>query len=179
MTIEPLDGGRRARITLDWQDPRPISDKNPLISSRVDIGVFADNGVHDSAPAILSWYFPPEELRRYATGPDGAPRIESIDYASPERAGTYVDPMLLPRAAWRDDYAYAADGTPLGWTRTRAGGGTDGYTPSGDRILLRTADGTPRRAAAVAYPLRRTADGTLVVEERDAGRLVGFGPGPP
>ena len=36
--------------------------------------------------------------------------------------------MLLPRAAWRDDYAYAADGTPLGWTRTRAGDGSDSYT---------------------------------------------------
>ena len=68
--IEPQDGGRRARITLDWHDPFRISEDNPVISSRVDIGVFAHNGAHDSAPALLSWYCPPES-RTYAPGPDG------------------------------------------------------------------------------------------------------------
>ena len=66
--IEPAADGRSARITLDWQEPFRISDDNPLTSARVDIGVFASNGVHDSAPAILSWYFPPEEARQLRRG---------------------------------------------------------------------------------------------------------------
>ena len=108
--IEPAADGASARITLDWQEPFRISEDNPLTSSRVDIGVFANNGVHDSAPAILSWYFPPEEARRYAAGPDGAPRIASIDYAA--RPAAYADPMLIARADWRDDYHYAAGRQP-------------------------------------------------------------------
>ena len=71
--IEPLDGGRRARITLDWHDPFEISEEVPLVTSRVDIGVFAANGVHDSAPAILSWYFPPDASRTWETGPGRRP----------------------------------------------------------------------------------------------------------
>ena len=119
--------------------------------------------MHDSAPAILTWYFPPEEPRSYASGPDGPPRIAAIDYAGP--AGpAYADPMLMPRADWRDDYAYAADGTPLGWTRTR-GGAHRRLPRAGERILTRDPDGTPRRTAAVSYRLRRTDDGRLLVEE--------------
>ena len=120
MTIEPLDGGREARITLDWHEPFRISEDNPLVSSRVDIGVFADNGAHDSAPAILSVFFPPHEARRYEPGPDGVPRIAAIDHAA--RPEVYADPLLLPRADWRDDFHYAADGALTGWTRSRAGG---------------------------------------------------------
>ena len=67
--IEPAADGASARITLDWHEPFRISEDNPLTASRVDIGVFANNGVHDSAPAILSWYFPPEEARTYAAIP--------------------------------------------------------------------------------------------------------------
>ena len=120
--IEPAEDGASARITLDWQEPFRISEDNPLTASRVDIGVFANNGVHDSAPAILCWYFPPEEARTYALGPrPAAPtarlRIASIDYAA--RPAAYADPMLIPRADWRDDYHYAADGSLTGWTRTR------------------------------------------------------------
>ena len=93
VTIEPLGDGSRALITLDWHEPFRISEDNPVMSSRVDIGVFADNGVHDSAPAMLSWYFPPNKSRTYAPGPDGAMRIASIDYADPAKA-----PLCRPDA---------------------------------------------------------------------------------
>ena len=107
--IEPAKDGRSAKITLDWHDPFRISEDNPLTSSRIDIGVFANNGKHDSAPAILSVYCPPDQARTYAPGPDGAPRVASIDYAA--RPEAYADPMLIARAGWRDDYHYADDGT--------------------------------------------------------------------
>jgi hypothetical protein len=165
--IEPLAGGARARITIDWHDPFPISEEVPLETSRVDIGVFAHNGVHDSAPAILSWYFPPVEKRRYAPGPDGAPRIVTIDHADPERAKAYADPMLVARADWRDAYAYDAAGKLLGWTRHRAGGSED-FTPDGRRVLTRDAAGRPQRTEAVAHVLDRDRRGRLVVEELSA-----------
>ena len=165
--IEPLGDGSSARITLDWHDSFRISEENPVVSSRIDVGVFAGNGVHDSAPAILSWYCPPDETRSYAPAPDGTPRIVSIDRADPAKAATYVDPMLLARADWRDDYRYDADGRPAGWTRTRPGRDPEAFTPGGDRLVAR-ADGSAA-PEPVAYRLDRTAEGALVVEEIAAG----------
>jgi hypothetical protein len=160
--IEPEAGGARARITLDWHDPFPISEDNPVTTARLDIGVFASNGAHDSAPAILSWYFPPG-ARTYEAGPDGAMRIAAIDHAGPGAA----DPMLVPRADWRDEYAYDAGGAPLGWTRRR-GDRTERFTADGRRILAPGEDGGAPRTAAVAYPLARGPDGRLAVRELDA-----------
>ena len=172
VTIEPLDAGTRARITLDWHESFPISEDDPTVTSRVDIGVFANNGVHDSAPAILSWYFPPHETRLYEDGPDGAPRLVSLDHADPEKAAIYADPLLLPRADWRDDFSYAPDGSLASWTRHR-GDRTEDYTATGARILTRAADGTPERTEAVAYPLRAADDGALHLREVSAGAFPG------
>jgi hypothetical protein len=165
VTIEPSEDGRQARITLDWHDPFRIAEDNPLISSRIDVGVFANNGKHDSAPAILSVYCPPDQARIYAAGPDGAPRVVSIDYAA--RPGSYVDPMLIARAGWRDDYHYDADGALTGWTRTRADGPTpEEFTAEGYRRL------SPGRAEVPAYPLERDDKGGLRVEEVASGRVI-------
>ncbi|MBA3325660.1 MAG: hypothetical protein H0T41_10525, partial [Rhodobacteraceae bacterium] len=181
--IEPLDGGARARVTLDWHDPFRISEENDQLTSRVDIGVFANNGVHDSAPAILSWAFPAHETRRYAPGPDGAPRIASIDYADAGKAATYADPLIYPRAAWRDAYRYAADGRPLGWTRHRPSGdaadayATDAYSPEGARVIeAAAADGTPLQVAPVAYTLRPGPGGVLDIAEVSADFGAGGAP---
>jgi hypothetical protein len=172
--VEPLDGGARARITLDWHDPFQISEATPLTTARVDIGVFANNGVHDSSPAILSVYFPPQEARTYAEGPDGAPRILSIDHAA--RPDAYADPLLLARADWRDDYVYDEGGSLTGWTRSRAGRAPEEFTAAGNRILTRRADGSPERAEAVAYAVRQDVGGVLVVEELSAGGIVEIEP---
>lgn len=172
--IEPLDDGSRARITLDWHEPFVISEENPLVSSRVDIGVFANNGAHDSAPAIISYYFPPHEERTYGEDADGAPRILSIDHAG--RPDAYADPLLLARADWRDEYRYGEDGTLLGWTRSREGRADEDYDAEGARILTRDADGNPERVEAVGYPLRLTREGALVVDEVSAGAIGQTGP---
>jgi hypothetical protein len=167
--IAPSEDGRSARIEIDWHEPFAISKDNPLRSARVDIGVFASNGMHDSAPAMLSIDFPTHETRTYAPGPDGTPRIVSIDHADPAKAGEYADPMLLPRADWRDDYLYAPDGTPLGWNRTR-GSLTEAFAADGARIAARAPDGTPLTLEPVGYPLRRDDKGRLTVEEIAAAR---------
>jgi hypothetical protein len=169
VAIEPLDDGRRARVTLDWHEPFRISEANDQVATRVDIGVFANNGVHDSAPAILSWAFPAHETRAYEPGPDGAPRIAAVDYADPARAETYADPLIYPRAGWRDVHHYAADGRPLGWIRTTADGREAAYAADGARVLEAAADGTPLQTAAVAYTLRPGPGGALDVAETSAG----------
>lgn len=158
VTIEPLDGGTRARITLDWTPPFPISKENPIRSARVDVGVFASNGAHDSAPAILSWYMPPSEVREIETGPDGAPRTAAIAHAAP---GVYADPMLVPHADWTDHFTYGEDGVLTGWVRSRGDGTPDEiFAPDGSRL---PETGGP--AETVAYPLERDPDGRLVVRE--------------
>ena len=157
--IEPLDGGSRARITLDWHDPFRISEDVPLLTSRVDIGAFASNGVHDSAPAILSWYFPPDATRSWQAGPDGPPRLAAIDHRRP--AAGYVDPALFPAADWADDLHRDADGRLTGWTRRRDGRPAEEFDATGRR---RVGDGT----IAVVHAIRRTADGRFALEEQDA-----------
>lgn len=159
--ITPLAGGAQARITLDWHDPFPISEETPLTTARVDIGVFADNGAHDSAPAILSWVFPAHQTRRWEPGPDGVPRIAAIAHADPEKADIYTDPLLFPRADWRDEYAWAPDGTPAGWTRIREAGRAD-FTAGGSRRLPGGGE------AAVAHVIAPGPDGRLEIAERPA-----------
>ncbi len=164
--IEPSEDGRQAKITLDWHEPFRISEDNPLVSSRIDIGVFANNGKHDSAPAILSVYCPPDQARTYAEGPEGGPRIVSIDYAA--RPDAYADPMLAARAGWRDDYHYDADGALTGWTRTRGPDGPppEAFTATGNRVL------SASRVEVPAYPLNRDDKGGLVVEELSSGQIL-------
>ena len=114
--IEPLDNrGLRARITVDWQLPRPVPGRPEIRSNRVDIGVFAQSGAQDSAPGLISILLPQHETRRYGPGPDGAMRIESIDRRVPPDG--YADPVLFAQADWHDDYSYDAAGALLGWER--------------------------------------------------------------
>ena len=163
VTIEPLDkAGSRARITLDWTGPFPISKENPIRSARVDVGVFANNGVHDSAPAILSWYMPPSETRLIETGPDGAPRTARIDHADPAKAATYADPMLVPRADWSDHFTYGEDGALTGWLRSRDGAPDETLRPRRPAPVRggrRGASGRSRRLSARARR-RRAPRGT-------------------
>jgi len=180
VAIEPLGDGATARITLDWHDPFPISEDTPIPTARVDVGVFAGNGAHDSAPAMLSWYCPPTEARSYAAGPDGGPpRLVAIDHADPARAAAYADPMLVPRADWRDTYRTDAGGTVTGWTRSRAGRDPEEFTAAGDRILGRDAAGNPDRVTGVAHVLGRDPAGRLVVEEHSSDAPPGGPVAPP
>ncbi|WP_050929938.1 hypothetical protein [Aestuariivita boseongensis] len=135
--IEPLDGrGTRARITFDWQLPRPVSGRPDVLSNRIDVGVFARTGEHDSMPGLISLFLPHHETRRYGQGPKGALRIESVDYR-PTPEG-YADPLLFPRADWRDDYIYSDTGKLSGWSRSGQAG-TARFDSAGQRI---THDGT-------------------------------------
>lgn len=146
--IEPLDGrGLRARITLDWQLPRPVPGRADLVSNRVDIGVFARVGDHDSMPGLISVLLPQHETRRYGPGPDGALRIESVDYRAPE--GVYADPVLFPQAGWRDVHRYDSAGALQGWDRQGAEGAQH-FDAAGRQI-------TPTGPVAVRHLVERPA----------------------
>lgn len=75
--IDHSISGMTARLRVRWQPPTITGTGRR--SHRVDIGVFASNGVSLSAPAILSFYMLPNEQRFYRE--DG--RLAEIDYRAP------------------------------------------------------------------------------------------------
>lgn len=86
-------GGRAARIEVDWQAAGSVPGAEGLLSSRVDIGVFASNGIHNSAPSFVSILLPRHERRVYGPGPEG-PILREIDRGP--RPDVYADPILFP-----------------------------------------------------------------------------------
>ncbi len=125
-------------IEMPWHDAFPVPGRPDLTTTRVDIAVFADNGATLSAPAFVSWLFPPDQTRRY--GPRG--QVMEIDYA-PDGDRPYADPLIFPRRDWLDVYAYGPDGAMIGWTRHRPGESVR-YDAEGRRI---GADGVARPVA--------------------------------
>jgi len=145
--IKPLDPqGTRAEVLVAWHPRRPVEPDSALLSSRVDVGVFAHNGAQWSAPAFISWYFPANERRTY----DDAQRIAAIEYHPASEPDSYADPALLTPASWRDAYRYDPQGQLLGWTRTR-NGATEEFTRDGALVLTRDAQGRPSEARTVRY----------------------------
>ena len=130
VTIEPLDEtGSRARVRLLWHDAYPAPPlipgvERPRMTSRVDIAVFASNGVNLSAPGFISVNFPTHQLRRYGPGPDGTIRLVSTDYDAVTRQQSY-DPTLYWSAPWTDTYRYDDSGHLVGWTRQTVDGELD------------------------------------------------------
>jgi hypothetical protein len=91
--------GSVAEITLAYHERRPIAPGSPLESTRVDIGVFAHNGVHYSAPAFLTFFTLDSEGRTY----DDRGRIVEIGYGMGETALSISDPARLFEALGKDE----------------------------------------------------------------------------
>lgn len=72
--VEALGNEPAARLHVRWQPP--VKTATGILSHRVDIGVFASNGISTSAPAILSFYMLPNEMRFY----DEKGRVSEIHY---------------------------------------------------------------------------------------------------
>ncbi len=102
------------RIRIGYQTHRPVQPGSDIESSRVDIALFAHNGIHYSPPAIMSFFFPENETRVY----DDQKRILSVDYRG--NPSVYVDPAVVPERIWKDEYHYDETGRLSGWTRFRA-----------------------------------------------------------
>ncbi|MFO1484216.1 MAG: hypothetical protein U1F71_12735 [Verrucomicrobiaceae bacterium] len=72
--IESSPGKPYMRLRVRWQPP--VIAPTGIRSHRIDIGIFADNGVNVSAPAILSFYMLPNEMHFY----DEQGRVSEIHY---------------------------------------------------------------------------------------------------
>lgn len=91
VTIQPRGtGGSSAEITVAYHERRPIAPGSPLASNRVDIGVFADNGVQPSPPAFITFYSLDSEARSY----DQQKRIVEIGHGM-----GFSEPRLTDLAA--------------------------------------------------------------------------------
>ena len=147
--IEPEDEeGRRARIRIAWHDDYLVPGQRPgatssRLTSRVDIAVFADNGVNISAPAFISVVFPTQQQRNYEADEDGAMRLISLDYDAESRGAPY-DPILFWSAPWVDRFHYDSEGQLTGWTRDEGGEKREfdatGQPVSGKSVSYRIAD---------------------------------------
>ena len=156
--IRPLDEkGTAAELLVDWH-PRGVYPGGDLPCSRVDIGVFANNGTHVSAPAMVTWYFPANERRTYEDVPatadanrqdalngDSPKRIVSIQRLPPNAVESYVDPLVVTPATWTDTYHYNDRGDLLGWTRS-IDGRTEDFTRDG--AIVTTSDDAKRPVMA-------------------------------
>lgn len=153
ITIRPdaSSGGQVAEITVAYHEPGFPSASDPAIrSSRVDIGAFAHNGTHPSAPAIISIYFLANERRVYSDDQ----RILNVDYGQDDSA--YVDPTLSYRRRWKDVYHYDDHSRMSGWTRSR-GVLQEEFTAHGLLVETRDAQGRAKTAHAVRYLPRSSA----------------------
>lgn len=157
--IEPQgDDGSTARIRVSWHDPwteaAALKGGKERRVSRVDIGVFANNGAQDSAPSFISFDFPAHQVRRYTSGPDGEMRLDSIDYDARKREA-YFDPLLYWSAPWTDTARYDDDGELVGWLRRD----TDG---SGEVLLPYETDGRAPvyeiQKGGTLFPVRSAAE---------------------
>ncbi len=72
--VETSDRGMTARLHMRWQPP--MKGAGGIRSHRVDIGLFASNGISTSTPALVSFYMLPNERHFY----DEAGRVSEICY---------------------------------------------------------------------------------------------------
>ena len=163
------DSGSRAEIVVPWHERQPIVWQPALTSDRVDIGVFADNGKHLSAPAFISLLFPGNERRTYR--PDL--QIAEIDYDDPDFRKRYVDPVIFPERNWRDVFLYDDAGHFAGWKRIRDHAATQ-YTRDGLRILETDELGRIVSAEHTRYDIVRRADGPPEIRESGSDEVVTF-----
>lgn len=168
--IAPLNGTASVvDLEIPWHDRRLVPGTEKLASNRVDIGVFAHNGMHYSAPAFISFFFPANQWREY----DRSGRIRLVDYQRSPLNKRYADPALFPLRDWSDRYHYDGAGRLIGWTRNRAGGSTQ-FTRHGARVIEVDSFGRALRAAVVRYDLERRAGGLNHVIEATTGEELRY-----
>jgi hypothetical protein len=152
ISLQPLDSQASVvEVRVGWHERRPVREGASLMSNRVDLGVFVSNGVHDSAPALVTTYFPATAKRTY----DENQRIVSLDGTGIDPMKVYTDPAIDGRRNWRDEFAYDAYGICTGWVRMIKGD-RQSFGPDGRMIVGR--DGDKVITKAVSYAIRVSGD---------------------
>ena len=147
--IRPLNKTEsRVELRVSWHPRRPIAPASTIESNRVDIGAFAYNGVHHSAPAFVTFYSLDHEARVY----DEKDRIRSITYTGAKEKGKYTDPVVALPKSWRDEYKYGDDGQMIGWTRHH--GKKEQQFDSDGKLSVRIGQGPKAEAKEVKYKVR-------------------------
>jgi len=141
-------------IIVPWHERSTVPGRPELTTDRVDIGVFADNGKHLSAPAFVSLMYPGRQMRKY----NQKKQILVADYTDPEFNKRYTDPLLFPFRDWRDSYRYDTQGRLIGWQRL-ANGKTVDYTRDGAIVVERDRLGRAIKAQKVGYLAKPTKTG--------------------
>jgi len=159
ITIEKQDAnGSLVEVTIPWHERRPVLPGSAMESNRVDIGLFAGNADHWSAPAFFSVYFPDNQRRVY----DDRDRILSIDYS----LGNYVDPLIDTPREWQDKYRYEDNGSLLGWTRYRKGKVDEQeFTAGGLLVVAKNNDGSPAETTSVRYLVQKSKGDRVVLTQ--------------
>jgi hypothetical protein len=116
VTVTRSETAPEATIRVRWNQPGWDVPGSPgLHSRRIEIGVFADDGERYSPPCFVTFYFLPNEVRRY----DDQDRLVETDYRFP---GAFTDITLTSTKPWRDLYHYdKSTGALTGWTREEEG----------------------------------------------------------
>jgi YD repeat-containing protein len=149
--IKPLkDDNSLAEIRVRWHQRFPVQAGSKMETNRIDIGVFAHNGVHYSAPAFVTLYCLDSETRKY----DDAGRIQSVEYRSQAAGGNYADPAIHTPRDWRDEYQYDEAGKLAGWTRIR-GEMREEFTALGHLVVERDERSRPAKVRKVRYEANR------------------------
>lgn len=159
-----------AEISVDWHSPDELTGPGGLPLSRIEIGVFAHNGFHHSAPAFISLAVPLHQNREYA-GQGDAARLWRLTY---DAASRYVDPLVWPVAQWDDRLAHGPDGRVEVLTRKRADMARPyalHHLPSGG--WTRHEDGGPATPPEISHVAQGPPDTVLTLTEVD---LSGTGP---
>ncbi len=160
VTITPRDAqGSSAEIRVAWHTTFQSPLHADIMTHRVEIGVFSDNGKGLSAPSFINFFYPPTQQRLY----NEKGKLLAIDHRT--KSGIYLDPRVFPRRDWRDDYSYDSDGQLIGWTRTRKAGATE-FSRHGARILTKDSKGRPLTAARIGYLYERDQSGKMVSTEK-------------
>ncbi|HUT36951.1 MAG TPA: hypothetical protein VNE39_25940 [Planctomycetota bacterium] len=155
--INPVEkDGSVAELLVPWHERRPILPGSPMESNRVDIGVFAHNGVHWSPPAFVCFFYLDDEARTY----DANGRILEMFYGCGDSTIGYAKSPLHAR-----DKNYDITDWPalLGIVGDEKGGLASGllrkqFKPDEVAALRQAAKDLADAAAAEAEPSKRSGE---------------------
>ncbi len=170
VSITPLgNSGAKAEIRIKWHAQNLVPFRGELRTHRVDIGVFAHNGVNYSSPAFVTVYNAPNQFRRY----DDEGRVMQITYDAALLSDRYVDPTLFASRNWQDHYSYTEQNELIGWQR-KSDEGTQTFTRHGARAVAFDGAGRPIRAELITYRRTSIANAKGIVQMVPQNRFVHY-----
>ncbi|HEX5102577.1 MAG TPA: hypothetical protein VFV87_02120 [Pirellulaceae bacterium] len=171
--IQPLkEDGSLVEITLQWHERFPIAppsetERSKMESNRIDIGAFAHNGSHYSAPGFVTFYCLDDETRKY----NAAGQPEVIEYKSLAKGGNYADPAVHTLRDFTDEYHYDETGELTGWTRIR-GAEREFFTAHGHLLVEKDSLGRATKARPVIYVVKDFQPGKAPYLEQIAEDVI-------